>query len=204
MGKLDDERPRRRPRRNEDEDDDRPRKRRARDDDEEDDSPRSRAEDAGDEEWERRGPPPRESDEDLRRRGESRVYVHDACGGGTRISGDDFARLTNPFCWVTSTLCRECEGFFKLRQFTWDDTGEDLASYRRRLRRRAPLSLKLWGFVLGPLLGAGLCALIGVALAKDRIAGAIGGAAAGILIVPAFLIPYLSKWIWGIDYRRKK
>src|SRR4051794_12515233 len=41
----------------------------------------------------------------------SRVYAHEACGGTTEISGDDFARVANPFTYVSQTYCASCGSF---------------------------------------------------------------------------------------------
>jgi hypothetical protein len=206
MGNLDDDRPRRRSREN-DEERGPSGRRRSREDseDEEDDRERRRPRagddhDDDDEEVDGKRKSKRKSSP-----GHSRVYVHDACGGETEISGDDFARVANPFAWVSQTYCASCERFAGLGRFSWADTDETLTDYRRRLRRRAPLSLKLWGWVFGPLIGAGICAISGFLLAtNNRRGGAITGGVVGVVIFPLFLIQYLSKWIWGIDYRRKK
>jgi hypothetical protein len=187
-----------------DRDEDRPRRGRReddRDDYEDDRPPRSRR----DEEDEDDRPRPRR-----RRRREhdsprdSRVYVHETCGGETEVSGDDFARLASPFSWVTQTYCASCGTFAGLRQFAWTDTDEDIASYRRRLRARAPLSLKLCAWVFGPLLGAALCAAIGFACTSDGVSGAVVGGLVGLVLLPLLLMHVLAKWVWGIDYRRER
>jgi hypothetical protein len=136
---------------------------------------------------------------------DSRVYIHDACGGETEVSGDDFARLANPFAWVSQTYCASCSSFAGLGRFCWADTGEDVPSYRRRLRRRAPLSLKLWAWVFGPLLGMAIGAAIGwFAASKGPVAGAVAGGLTGALFFPLLIVPYLAKWVWGIDCRRMR
>jgi hypothetical protein len=136
---------------------------------------------------------------------DSRVYVHEACGGTTEISGDDFARVANPFTYVSQTYCAACGTFAGLSRFAWADTDENLRDFRRRMRRKAPLSLKLWAWLFGPLLAATVCGLIGFLCAPgQRVGGVLGGAVAGAAFFIAFLTPYMSQWFWGIDYRGKK
>jgi hypothetical protein len=135
----------------------------------------------------------------------SRVYVHEGCGGQTAISGDEFARVTNPFTFVSQTYCASCGGFARLGGFFWADTGESVTHFRRRMHRRAPWSLKLGVWIVGPLLAAALCALIGYFCSpKLPAAGAIAGAVVGAFFFVAFLTPYVSRWLWGIDYRGDK
>lgn len=134
-----------------------------------------------------------------------RAYVHRDCGGTTVVSGDDFARVANPFAFVSQTYCASCGSFAGLGRFTWDDTGENLADFRRRMRQRAPASLKLWGWFLGPLLAASVCGLVGYfCSAQLPLTGLLAGAVGGAAFFAAFLTPSMSQWFWGIDYRNKK
>lgn len=146
------------------------------------------------------------TDKDRRNREpqESRVYVHERCGGETEISGNDFSRVANPFCFVSQTYCSNCGSWVNLGGVSWADTGEAISAYRRRLRRRAPLKVKLIAWVLTPILGA----LIGAPLAwffdrKTFIAAGIAGVVAAI-----FAATYLSSWLirlfCQIDYRNKR
>ena len=90
---------------------------------------------------------------------DSRPYVHDQCGQITVASGNDFSRLANPFAIVTGTVCVSCQANVSLGTVAWQDTGESIRGYRRRLRRRAPTSLKLFAWIIAPLtFGAGAAA----------------------------------------------
>jgi hypothetical protein len=219
MADLDDDPPRRRCRRDMEDDEDRddegrddgPRRRaRADDDYRNDDRPGRRRRDADDDEDTDDRPRRRrdldDNDAGARRPGRTRrVYVHETCGGETVIFGDDFTRLANPFGWVGQTYCATCEKYAGLGKFFWADTDEDLVSYRRRLRRKAPLSLKLWSWFFGPALGALVGALIGVVVSPtDALKGVIVGGLSGALVFTAFLVQYIAKWFWAIDYRGKK
>jgi hypothetical protein len=130
-----------------------------------------------------------------------RAYIHQACGGTTVVSGNDFSRLANPFAFVSSTVCATCKTAASLGTFSWADTGESLTAYRRRLRRTAPLALKICGWVVAPLVALALGAGIGWLVARQDIKGPIIGGFLGLLIGAGFVMPLLAKWVWGIDYR---
>lgn len=153
--------------------------------------------------------------DDTPRKVVSRVYVHNGCGGETVISGNDFDRLANPFGFGGSTLCCACRRYVRLKDVAWADTGEPISEYRRRLRSSAPLSLKLFGWLFGPVLfmaiGAVVFWLIFIVLLPgwgDRQGERkpfmpFGGAVLGF-ICSIFAMPPLISWIWGIDYRSVK
>jgi hypothetical protein len=148
---------------------------------------------------------PRQTKRQEQPRTRRRAYVHQDCGGTTVVSGDEFARVSNPFAYVSQTYCASCGSFAGLGRFSWDDTGENLAAFRRRMRQAAPASLKLWGWLLGPLLAATACGLVGYfCSAQLPLAGLLAGAVVGAAFFAAFLTPYMSQWFWGIDYRNKK
>ena len=96
------------------------------------------------------------------------------------------------------------EGDQRTESRCWTNTSESLADYRRRLRAKAPTSMKLVGFVVVParrvfdrrsdrkfVIGDWLFGFVGL--------GLLGGG-----VTAAFSMPLLSKLIWKIDYRRKK
>ena len=122
-----------------------------------------------------------------------RTYIHSGCGQATTISGFDFHRVANPFFMVMgSTVCVQC-GPIPLSEVRWEDTGETLADYRRRIRRRI-----IWVWAFWPLMmAAGAYAgwNYGVNNNPNRPemiwAGAGGGAAAG-LILGYFIVPLVS------------
>ena len=137
----------------------------------------------------------------LIRKIDRRVYIHVDCDGETVISGFDFERVANPFAFVSQTYCAACENYAGLGRFCWADTGENIRVYRRRMRRLAPLSLKLCCYVVAPLVGAALAAGVGYAIADERGKGALVGAITAILFVPILITPLVA-WMWGIDYRQ--
>lgn len=134
----------------------------------------------------------------------SRKYRHERCGGVTKVGDEDFSRLANPFTFVWSgTFCAVCEDDVSLEDVYWTDTDESIADYRRRVRKKAPLSMKLTGWVAVPLIGF----VIGAAVGSWLIGGYIGFwgmAIMGLTLFSAFSMPTLSHFIWGIDYRQKK
>jgi hypothetical protein len=135
---------------------------------------------------------------------DSRPYIHDRCGQVTVVSGNDFTRLVNPFTFVSQTYCVGCQGFASLRSVAWADTGESIAAYRRRLRGEAPQSLKLVGWFLGPLAALLLGAGIGWLFTPKDFKGPLIGGLLGLVLAVGFLMPVLSRWVWGIDYRSVK
>jgi hypothetical protein len=138
----------------------------------------------------------------------SRVYYHARCGGRTAVSGLDFTRLANPFSLVQETFCCGCGGFVKLRDVCWADTDESIADYRARLRREAPLGLKLMRWLIAPGVMGGLfmLLLIPAATAPETKAPALVfglGAFFGAL-VGFFLGGLVGRLIWRTDYRAER
>jgi hypothetical protein len=152
---------------------------------------------------------PRDQDEDEwrpRKRKKTRTrraYVHPRCGGTTIVSGDDFTRLANPFTFVSQTYCAACGSFVGLGSVEWEDTGETISAYRSRLRAEAPLGLKLFGWVIGPLGGAAIGTLIGFACTPRELMGPGIGAFMGLFVTAAFLMPLLTR-LFGVDYRSER
>lgn len=126
-----------------------------------------------------------------------RAYTHRACGQVTVVSGSDFDRLANPFAVATRTFCVGCQRAVWIGSVAWEDTGESIATYRRRQRQAAPFSLKLFGWGAGPLLGAA----VGWAVRPNEISGAVVGAIAGFIAMAFFAAPLVCRWFWKIDYR---
>jgi hypothetical protein len=134
----------------------------------------------------------------------SRSYRHNHCGGVTTVDDDDFSRLANPFAFVMgSTFCAECEQDVSLEDLYWTDTEESIADFRRRVRKDAPLSMKLTGWVGVPiggfLIGAGIGAWI-----DGGTFVICGFGVIGLVMFAAFSMPVLSHYVWGIDYRQRK
>jgi hypothetical protein len=131
----------------------------------------------------------------------SRTYIHNRCNGGTVVSGGDFQTLANPFAFSSGTMCVTCNKGVPLKDVAWADTGEPIATYRRRLRAAAPATQKLFAWLLGPavfgLVGAGIGLLIKPGQASAIFAGFFGGA----LIFVTVLMPLLTPLLFKIDYR---
>jgi hypothetical protein len=134
-----------------------------------------------------------------------RTYVHNNCGGQTIVSGDEFGRVANPFTLVSQTYCSSCSSFDSLSSFSWADTGENIGDYRQRQRDKAPLSLSCGVWLGGPLLFAAPFALVGYfCVSTLGPLAALAGAIGAVVFFVAFLVPYVTQWIWGIDYRREE
>jgi hypothetical protein len=131
----------------------------------------------------------------------SRVYVHRGCGGSTQISGEYISQLANPFALCRETTCSSCRKDVKLNDVYWEDTGEDLKSYRKRLRSQAPMGVKIFG-ILGPLLAAGIGFGAGRLFKPSELAIPIFVALGVALFFWAALMPPLIQAIWKIDYRQ--
>jgi hypothetical protein len=87
----------------------------------------------------------------------SRTYIHKhrGCGRPTIIRGVLFRATANPFAMDSgTTMCAGCGREVRYQDVVWQDTGETLADFRRRLRREAPLMVKVTAFLVGPLLFA--------------------------------------------------
>jgi hypothetical protein len=99
---------------------------------------------------------------------DAREYLHDRCGLGTCVSGDDFHALCDPRFAVRSAFCEHCDEFDSLSAFRWTDSNEGLIAYRVRLAGMVPLWARLAGakwlfgvwIILAVLCGFGLSQLI--------------------------------------------
>ena len=122
----------------------------------------------------------------------SRTYVHRACGQVTYVDGEHFEGLCNPFTGLfgVSTLCTSCSQQRPLSEFAWQDTGEALDRYRKRLRGAAPAGRVVLDVLSRVLAFFGLPAagaLIGYWIADERvvllpIVGAVVGFVVGVVI----------------------
>ena len=129
----------------------------------------------------------------------SRAYVHQACGQVTCVDGEHFQGLCNPFTGLfgVSTFCVTCGRQAPLGEFAWQDTGEALDRYRKRLRGAAPagrvaldVASRFLAVVGLPLAGA----LLGYWAADEHVillplvggvAGFVAGAIAAGLVMAA-------------------
>jgi len=138
-----------------------------------------------------------------------RACRHNGCGGEMVIGGKDFVRLTDPFVSVAGTLhCARCLRTDWLASFHWADTGEDLVSYRTRVRKAAPAALKIWSaaqlvvIVSFDLIGIIIGAFFGVITGTH--AGGVFGAVVGFVLAvglgPLILWP-ISRMLRA-DFRR--
>lgn len=133
----------------------------------------------------------------------SRLFEHTRCGGVTKISGDDFIRVSDPFTIVFNTYCAQCEADVSLSEVYWTDTDESIADYRSRMRSKAPLKFMLIGFLVTPLCGALAGFLLSWWLLFDDflwnlIFGVFAAFCAG-----AFVTPYVLRFM-GADYTKHR
>ena len=156
---------------------------------------------------------PREDDEDLpppskKRRAarSSRVYLHPDCGGGTEVSGYDFYRVADPFEFVSSTYCASCSRYVGLGSVQWEGRKDSIRAWRRKMRAKAPLSLKLFRWVIAPAVCGFLGLLIGLVAAdeKGKALGAVIGLVIGALFGAWLLLAPVSWLIWKDFFRRAR
>lgn len=80
----------------------------------------------------------------------SRPYRHLKCNGVTVVSGDDYVRLECPFRPLGGgTYCVTCRKFVPLRTVVWDDTGENIEEYRKKVFYSLPWKRRLYMQWLG-------------------------------------------------------
>ncbi len=92
---------------------------------------------------------------------ESRVYRHLKCGGDTIVNGDAFESMSNPFANMSRTWCTTCNGFYRVAEYEWSDTGEKLTDYYARhgtgatsfQRFVCSRSVGIIGMIIGLVLG---------------------------------------------------
>ncbi len=141
----------------------------------------------------------------------ARSYRHRECGALTKVGGDRFRELANPFCLMQSIDCKACQfTSIPLRLIEWADTGEDLASYRKRLRAAAPVGRRWFFFCLGPLVGA-LLGMLSTALISFLMFGrsnllgpVLLGGFLWALLGGRMLTERLMRSVWGLDYRGER
>jgi hypothetical protein len=131
----------------------------------------------------------------------SRTYLHERCGGATLVSGENLEWLLDPFLPCSGTFCAGCRRTAGLGAFRWEDTGETIAARRKRLRKMCPPTVKVWGWLLGPLAVAAVGALVGWLMIRRPIEGPVAGALVGALPAAAVMPTVLAKHVWKIDFR---
>jgi hypothetical protein len=137
----------------------------------------------------------------------ARVYVHRRCGEMTQVSGGDYSHICDPFWPCTATFCCGCNGMVPLSDVRWEDTGEPISDYRRRLRSKTPGLVQAWrfglGFAAGAAIGSGIGLLIGLAGAtlQNLIRFVVAGGVIGAVVVYLVGTMILNR-VFDIDYRR--
>lgn len=121
---------------------------------------------------------------------EGRTYIHKQCGTATNVTGSDLTSVCNPFQLVMGTICANCATPSATWNFEWEDTGENVSTYRRRGVMQMPL-LAILSWLVLPAIGGGIGGLIG-----SNIKGAFGpmtdlGIGLGVLSILVFLGPMI-------------
>ena len=84
----------------------------------------------------------------------NRIYIH-RCGTAVNVSGRSLRGLCNPMSYTSGTACTRC-GAVPLNEVWWEDTGETIRQYRRRLFRHLPIGVKIFNVLVLPLCSAAL------------------------------------------------
>jgi len=122
----------------------------------------------------------------------ARVYIHERCSQGTQISGSDFSRLCSPGTTIP-TICASCKRAFPLREFRWEDTGENVADYTQRLERLLPAEYRAGRQKMNWLAGV-LCLVgipVGVLMARTAENSAISMMCGGIGAVVGWIVGFI-------------
>ncbi len=133
-----------------------------------------------------------------------RPYIHKNCDTMVSLAKSDTEWLANPWWSVTGTVCPEC-GIADLNQCVWEDTGEDLASFRKRMARETPSQNRLICLWILPILGAILGYLVSnfIPVTEECMAPLIypiGGIFIGAAIPRLGLAPFLIPILNGRNY----
>ena len=148
-----------------------------------------------------------EDDVPRRRRKDSRTYYHSRCRKLTVVSGGDYAKLCDPYWFWSGAFCCHCDMVVPLNTVEWDDTGEPIRKYRRRMRRQTPGFLAAWQLGLGALVGAvvgfGIAVVSFLPIEWSNKETTLSGAAAVVgAVVFHFAGAAILKSVYRIDYRR--
>lgn len=148
-----------------------------------------------------------EDDAPRRRRKDSRTYYHNRCRRLTEVSGGDYAKICDPYWFWSGAFCCTCQKEVPLSTLEWDDTGEPIAKYRRRMRRRTPGFLAAWQLGVGALIGAVVC--FGIAIVpflpvelkgKETLLSSVAAVVGAVFF--HFAGAAILKLVCRIDYRR--
>jgi hypothetical protein len=112
----------------------------------------------------------------------SRVYIHDACGNATEVTGGSLRWVTNPLRYAPGSHCATC-GSTLNGLLRWEDTGETVARFRSRMWRQTPLIIKLSQYVFLPTAIGVLSAILFPSSPKLSPAAAM---------VTSFVVGYLA------------
>ena len=148
-----------------------------------------------------------EDDAPRRRRKDSRTYYHSRCRKLTEVSGGDYAKLCDPYWFWSGAFCCTCQKDVPLNTVEWDDTGEAIPKYRRRMRRQTPGFLAAWQLGLGALIGAIVC--FGIAIVpflpvelkgKETLLSSVAAVVGAVVF--HFAGAAILKSVYRIDYRQ--
>jgi hypothetical protein len=146
-----------------------------------------------------------EEEETTRRRVTSATYLHRDCGGYTTVSGFDFNRVADPFEFVPGTYCASCGRSPGLGSCEWAGSeGRTLRQWRAAMRQKAPASLAVFRWLLGPLLLAALGCGVGLLINRTEAVAAIVGAIVAPVFGSMYILGPLSRMIWSDFYLRAR
>ena len=69
----------------------------------------------------------------------SRVAIHADCGASTKIAGGDFVHTCDPIGPDPEIECDACKRLVTASEFSWEDSGENIGMFRKRLHQSIPI-----------------------------------------------------------------
>ena len=146
------------------------------------------------------------------RKSQGRLYVHVECERATLVTGRDWIGLCNPFAQTMGTICSHCGRSYGLKHFVWQDSGANLQTYVRRLRKMCPLFWRMWfwwsGPISGAVVGASVLHFVGPSIPVENQlpSGAWDaiGAFFGVFLIPYLITPWLCPHAVGIEFHREQ
>ncbi len=140
---------------------------------------------------------------------EGRAYRHRKCQGETIIQGKDFSGICNPARIGNQTFCAVCMKMDRLINFRWVDTGENLKTYRDRMKEIATPFMKAWpsiSAIIGAIAGGLFGFFVSWYFIRDITPIAIAtftGLSIGAIVMQSFIGTIVANSLGGEFYKNQ-